>query len=383
MNRTVLLNGCDGYIGNALTLRLLKKGYKVIGIDNYSRRNCVEEVGSESVMPILSMIDKMWYMQSYGNFEFFSLDISKEYGKFVDILKRFQPDTIVNLAQQPSAAYSHISREHCLDTINNNTNGTLNCLYAIKENKPNTHLIQIGSMGEYDQSMGVDIEEGVFNFEHNGKEAQNVIYPRRAPSHYHASKIASTYYIDLAVRAWGLNVTDIMQGVVYGNWTPEIVETGLQTRLDADECYGTALNRFIVQALMGHPLTVFGKGEQTRGFLALNDSIQCLMIAIEKPSVNGYRTWNQLAEPYKIIELANIIKHIFNRYENNVTIEYIPTLRTENTEDCYYKAKVDKLDKLGFKPTRVIEDEIDYIYNILKDKDLSNWVKVIMPKIKW
>ena len=381
---TIIVLGCDGYIGSALILRLLNKGYRVVGIDNLSRRDTVDnELGSISAIPILSMANKMWYLKEYGDFEFYAIDVDKDYFMLNSVIKKYQPSTIVNLAQQPSAPFSHRSREEAINTINNNINGTLNCLYTIKENKPDIHLIQIGSMGEYDQSMGVDIEEGTFDFIHNGRTAKDVIFPRRAPSFYHGSKIASTYFIDLAVRSWGLNVTDIMQGIVYGNWTEEIEETGLQTRLDTDECFGTVLNRFIVQSLIGQPLTVYGEGEQQRGFLPLNDSIQCLMIAIENRA-KGYRTWNQFATFYSISKLANTVQKIFLEYFHmKVNIEYIPTPRTENTNSVYYNPKVDKLKELGFQQTRTIFQEIRYILDTVGDTDLSTLEKVVMPKIKW
>ena len=379
----VLVLGVDGYIGHALALKLLKKGYRVAGVDNSSRRKYVSEFGSDSVMPILPMHERIFQMKKYDSiYDFLRMDITTEYDLLLRLIKEFQPGTIVNLAQQPSAPFSHISRKHCMSTVNNNINGTLNCLYAIKEINPDIQLIQIGSMGEYDQSSGVDIEEGTFDFQHNGKVAKNAIYPRRAPSMYHGSKIASTYFIDLAVRSWGLNVTDIMQGVVYGNWTSEIEETGLQTRLDVDEAFGTVINRFIIQAHMGHPLTVYGKGEQQRGFLALNDSIQCLMLAIDNP-IEGYRTWNQFAEPWSIVDLAEEVKSLFAHYGQYVGIEHIDTPRVENTSNCYYNAKTVKLEELGFKPTRTIEDETKYIYESLTGVDLSSFLPMMLPKIEW
>lgn len=238
MNGTVLLLGSEGYIGHALKLRLLNSRYRVICVDNGVREKNVKEMGSFSATYIDFEERNKWLSEHYGyDYVPYEFDIIEDYEKLSFLVREFKPHTIVNLAQQPSAPYSHISREHAIYSVENNVRGTLNCLYAIKDTDRNIHLITIGSMGEYDQSMGTDIEEGIFDFEHNGRVAKNVIYPRRAPSYYHASKISSTYFIDLAVRCWGIRVTDIMQGVVYGNWTPEIERTGLQTRLDADECF--------------------------------------------------------------------------------------------------------------------------------------------------
>jgi UDP-sulfoquinovose synthase len=373
---TVLLLGSEGYIGHALKLRLLKKGYRVICVDNGSRDINVKGVGSFSATDIDNR-----NVNLYGDgYCFYDFSIDSEYEYLLNIIRDYRPNTVVNLAQQPSAPYSHKSLRHMRYTVHNNEMGTLNCLYAIKESDRNIHLIQIGSMGEYDQSMGVDIEEGVFDFTHNGRTAKNIIYPRRSPSVYHASKIASTYYIDLAVRCWDISVTDIMQGIVYGNWTPEIEETGMQTRLDSDECFGTCFNKFVVQALIGYPLTVFGKGLHTRGFIALNDSIQCLMLAIEnRPNKGEYRTWNQLDQPLKIVDVAKKVKDAFN----SVDIKHIPSPRVENTNDVYYSARTDKIKRLGFTPTRNMEQEMEYMLTVLRDRDLRDLTKVVIPEILW
>lgn len=383
MYKTVLLLGSEGYIGHALKLKLLNEDYKVICIDNYSRNKAVEELNSFSATPVNQYRNLRTKGLFNDNYIFTEADIN-DYNIVKNLVKDYSPDTIVNLAQQPSAAYSHISIGHILKSTNNNINGTINCLYAIKELNRDIHLIQIGSMGEYDQSMGVDIEEGVFDFNHKNRVAKNVIYPRRAPSFYHCSKIASTYYIDLAVRCWGIGVTDIMQGVVYGNWTPEIEETNLHTRLDSDEAFGTVINRFIIQALIGSPLTVFGNGLHRRGFLALNDSIQCLMIAIEnRPKQGEYRTWNQLDEPFRMIELANKVKDVFNKKGYDVSIEHIDSPRVECTDDFYYNPMTEKLKNLGFEPTRNIEEEIEYDIEILKNQNLEKLKDVVVPKIMW
>jgi len=385
VGETILVFGCDGYIGSALTLRLLGNGYDVIGVDNESRRYNVEQVmGSFSATDIDDPKDKLLKYNDIGNFEYFPYDISQDYSRTRFLMDYYKPHTVVNLAQQPSAPFSHRSLLDAANTIVNNEIGLINILHAINDINRNIPFITIGSMGEYDQSMGVDIEEGIFDFHHNGRVAKNVIYPRRAPSYYHGSKIASTYYTDLASRSYGIRATDIMQGIVYGNWTPEIEETGINTRLDSDESFGTVINRFIVQALIGHPLTVYGRGEQQRGFLALNDSIQCLMIAIENPPEKGeYRTWNQLDTPYMIREVADIVSQ--EAYNKGIISEiiHIDTPRAENTHKVHYKANVKKLNDLGFVPTRTIKDEVGYIIEKLRDKDLSELKNVVMPKITW
>jgi nucleoside-diphosphate-sugar epimerase len=387
---TVFVLGCDGYIGHALTLRLLKKGYKVIGIDNKARRRNVSGMGSFSATPISSMEKKTKYLQKlgYNNFSFHLMDVANDY--FVDhiqsMVRKYQPKAIVNLAQNPSAPYSQKNQETAQWTLHNNMMGTLNVLYAIAKECPTSHLVQIGTMGEYDPAVNVDIPEGVFDFKFNGRQSNTCIFPRRPGSFYHATKVASTYFIDYACRIWDLKATDIMQGVVYGNWTPEIEETGLHTRLDSDESFGTVINRFIVQGMIEHPLTVFGKGLHKRGFLALNDSIQCLMIAIENPPEDvNYRTWNQLDESFSMNELANKVMKVFKSKGKKISKKYIPSPRKESVDDHYYNPITDMLPSLGFKQTRYIEDEVEYLIDVLtphKEK-IKKLEKVVMPIIKW
>lgn len=380
---TVIVCGQDGYLGHALTLRLIKKGYNVIGFDNLSRRMAVKEMGSFSAIPIDSVQKRKKLYEQYGKGEYNYIhnNIAVNFKNIVKYAKAYKPKAIINLAQQPSAPYSHIDREHTVYTAMNNIIGTLNIIYAIKEGSPDTQLIQIGTMGEYDHSAGLPIYEGTFDLTLDGKTA-NVIYPRRPGSHYHSSKVASTYDIDCACRWWGMSATDIMQGVVYGNWTPEIEEIGSQTRLDSDEAFGTIVNRFIVQAVLGEPLTVYGEGMHSRGFLAINDSIQCLMLALENPPEKGeYRTWNQLDETFTMNQIAFWVKQACSF---PVTIEHIPTLRKEKTDAFMYDVKTDKMIDIGFKQTREIEQEVKYAVNILQDRDDIYPLKdVVMPKIKW
>ncbi len=380
---TVILTGNDGFIGHALTLRLLKKGYNVIGFDNLSRRKAVKEMGSFSAISIDSPEKRQVLYEQYGKgkYHFIRNDIAIQYKNIIKYIKAYKPKVIVNLAQQPSAPFSHIDRKHAIYTAMNNIVGTLNIIYGIKEGSPDTQLIQIGTMGEYDHSAGLPIYEGTFDLTLEGKTT-NVIYPRRPGSHYHSTKVASTYDIDCACRWWGMCATDIMQGVLFGNWTPEIEETGSHTRLDSDEAFGTIVNRFIVQAVLGEPLTVFGEGEHSRGFLSINDSIQCLMLAIENPPKKGeYRTWNQLDKTLTMNQIAEIVQKACSF---PVTIEHIKSPRMEKTDYFPYNVKTDKLKNLGFKPTRTVDEEVKYVVNLLKDRDDIFPLKdVITPKIKW
>lgn len=384
--KTVLVCGCDGYIGFALTLRLLNLGYSVIGVDNLSRRENVIKMNSFSATPIKDMIERDKILSEKSHFDMNYYDIALLPNSVNKLFKITKPDVVVNLAQQPSAPFSHRSHEDASWTTTNNLIGTLNVLYAMKEHTPDAHLIQIGSMGEYQIDIGVDIGEGIFEFEYNGKKSKSSIFPRRPGSYYHASKVASTYYIDCACRFWGLKATDIMQGVVYGNYTPEIRQWNLHTRGDSDECFGTIVNRFIIQAIIGHPLTVYGKGLHKRGFLALNDSIQCLMIAINNPPEEGqYQTWNQLDEVFSMNEIADKVIASFKKFGYDVEKMYIKSPRAECIDDHYYNPITDKLTNLGFRQTRTIEDEVEFlIETLLPHKErLAGLKDVVVPKITW
>lgn len=389
MAKTVLVTGCDGYIGHALTLKLLKEGYSVIGIDNLTRRAHVREMGSFSALPILSATDRTEKFNEIGNYTFYNYTTVSETA-IRHLFRSHKIDTVVNLAQQPSAPYSQISNNHAIRTNTNNVNGVINLLWAIRKTNPDIHLVHIGTMGEYDPSVGVRIPEGKFRFWHGFRRSKESLFPRRPGSFYHTSKVAATYYIDFACRIWNMRATDIMQGVVYGNWTEEIDEFGLHTRFDSDEAFGTVFNRFVVQCAIGHPLTVYGKGKHKRGFLSLYDSIQCLMIAIKNPPKRGeYRTWNQLVEVKTMDQVADIVLEAAEHFGIKNQKIYIDTPRVEDTKNFYYKPTVNTLKKLGYEDdgTTMLDEAIytlEYFdYNPLSEEQIDKLRKVVIPKITW
>lgn len=386
--KTVFVLGCDGYIGHPLTLRLLDKGYKVVGLDNFQRRVNVEfTMNSYSAIPIESINERVEKYKSIGDFTFHDLDIAKSsYKNIKEILKKYQPDTIVNLAHQPSGPFSMIDRDYCMDTTLNNLQGTINLLWGIKEECPECHYITIGSTGEYDHNLNIDIEEGKFCFEHNGRMSCECIYPRRPTSFYHASKVANTYYIDAATRWWDLKTTDIQQSIVFGIYTKEIEKYNSPTRLDSDEAFGTVLNRFLVQASLEIPLTVYGEGKHQRGFIALTDSIQALEIAINNPPKKGEgRQWNQLSETISMNDLATMVKDCAKEIGIDIQITHVDSPRKEITTDHYYNYKTEKLRALGFRPESNLYKETYNGLVILSDhKDhIQNLKGVVMPKIQW
>jgi UDP-sulfoquinovose synthase len=399
---TAVVLGYDGYIGHALTLRLLANKYKVIGVDNYSRRKSVDEMGSTSAILIDSISERGKALQDLGDFTFFYTDLNghEGYTLLKHIFKEHTPHVVVNLAQQPSAPYSQISVDHARYSAINNIASTINVLWAMKE-YGQAHLVQIGTMGEYDPAIGVPIPEGTcdlalvdpgagnnFQEQENDKVInkhilKNVMYPRSGGSFYHTSKISATYFIEYCCRVYNINATDIMQGIVYGNYTPEIQATGLHTRCDSDEAFGTVVNRFIVQTVLEHPLTIYGEGLHKRGFLALNDSVQCLMLAIENNSYKGYRVWNQLDTCHTMNEVADLVIKAGEEKGYFPIKKYIESPRVENTGDFYYEPVVDKLKTLGFSPTRFIYDEALFTMEHIDRASVGTLLKVVMPKILW
>jgi len=378
MINCVMVFGSDGYIGNALVQRLLKLKYNVVGVDNFIRRVNVMKSNSSSAIDIMEPLEKIKALSKVGNFSFHKVDIAKEPDKVDQLIERYTPDAIVNLAHIPSGPWSMIDRDHSCFTLMNNVIGTNNVLWSIKDKCPNCHYITIGSTGEYDHYNNIDIEEGYFSIKWNDRESKEMIFPRRPGSIYHVSKTSSTYLIDFLTRSWDLYTTDIMQSVVFGAYTEEINESKIYSRFDVDESHGTVINRFICQARSNTPLTIYGKGEHKRGFLSLNDSIQALLIAIKNKPIKGRtQVWNQLSEWHSINNIALMVQQVGMKLGYDVKTTKIKTPRSESTDNHYYNYKTDILKSFGYKPTRTIKEEIEYCFNIVSKNEFTN------PKIMW
>jgi len=376
--------GFDGYIGWPLGLDQLAKGNEVCGIDNFSRRKNVEEMGSWSATPILPMSERLENLKKIydDKINFFEGDLLDS--NFIDgVIKKFDPDAIVHLAEQPSAPFSMIDQEHTVYTQKNNVIGTLNVIHAMKKFSPKAHLVKLGTLGEYG-TPDIDIAEGFFEIEFRGKKT-TMPYPRQAGSWYHWSKVHDSNNIMFSCKLWGLRSTDIMQGVVYGTRTNENMDTKNLTRFDFDEAFGTAINRYCAQAVIGHPLTVYGKGLQTRGFLALVDSIQCISLLLDNPAEFGeYRVINQFDKSYNVSQLAEIVQKIGNKKGLDVKIKQFDNPRLE-MEEHYYKVDHNKLKELGFVPTREIEDEVSIMLDdlISYKKRIEQKQGAIRKMIRW
>lgn len=380
----VAIGGIDGYIGWAFALHMAKKGHSVLGIDNLITRSRVEEVGSWSATPILDMEERIKAARQVHGVEigFVKGDLT-DYDMTRSFFQKYRPDAFVHLAEQRSAPYSMMDARHAVETQVQNITSSLNIVYAIKEVSPETHLVKMGTMGEYG-TPNIDIPEGFFEVEYNGRK-DYLPFPRMAGSWYHWSKVHDSGNMMFASKIWGLKISDVMQGVVYGTRTDEISDDRLLTRFDFDEVWGTALNRFCVETVVGLPMTVYGDGGQTRGFISLTDSVKCLGLITENPpDVGQYRVFNQFDEPYSVLELAQRVYKVGRSLGLEPAIEHFPNPRIE-AERHYYNPSHEKLRRLGFLRTRLLEEEL-----VLMLRDLQKFRNrilekqaVIFPKTDW
>jgi UDP-sulfoquinovose synthase len=379
----VLVIGGDGYCGWATALHLANKGYEVGVLDNLIRRHWDNELGVATLTPITSIQERIhkWKSVSGQDIDLFIGDITN-YEFLQKAFRSFEPDAVVHFGEQRSAPFSMIDREHAVLTQVNNVVGTLNLLYAIKEHNPECHLVKLGTMGEYG-TPNIDIEEGYITIEHNGRK-DTLPYPKQPGSFYHLSKVHDSHNIQFACRAWGLRATDLNQGVVYGVLTEETgTDELLINRLDYDGVFGTALNRFCIQAAIGHPLTVYGKGGQTRGFLDIRDTVRCIELAIANPAEAGkMRVFNQFTELFSIRDLALMVQKASQTLGIKVEVQNIENPRVE-LEEHYFNAKNTNLLELGLQPHFLSDALLDSLLNFaVRYRDRVD-EKQILPKVKW
>ena len=379
----VLVIGGDGYCGWATALHLANKGYEVGVLDSLVRRHWDNELGVATLTPIASIQERIykWQAVSGQQIDLFVGDITN-YAFLQSTFRSFEPDALVHFGEQRSAPFSMIDREHAVLTQVNNVVGTLNLLYAIKEHNPDCHLVKLGTMGEYG-TPNIDIEEGYITIEHNGRK-DTLPYPKQPGSFYHLSKVHDSHNIHFACKTWGLRATDLNQGVVYGVLTEETgTDELLINRLDYDGVFGTALNRFCIQAAIGHPLTVYGKGGQTRSFLDIRDTVRCIELAIATPAESGkMRVFNQFTELFSIRDLALMVQKAGQTLGIKVEVQNIDNPRVE-LEEHYFNAKNTNLLDLGLQPHFLSDALIDSLLNFaIKYRDRIDQ-KQILPKVKW
>jgi UDP-sulfoquinovose synthase len=380
----ILILGGDGYLGWATSMYFSRRGHEVHAVDNYLRRRMHEENGTDSLTPILDSLPGR--AQAWKDVT--GRDIGVTEGDLTDwsvverVFSDFQPEAIVHYGEMPSAPYSMIDREHAVFTQTNNVTNTLNVLHAMAEIVPDAHLVKLGTMGEYG-TPNIDIEEGFIEIHHNGR-SDVLPYPKLPGSFYHLSKVHDSHNIHFATRIWGLRATDLNQGVVYGIQTEETeLDERLVTRFDYDELFGTALNRFCLQAVIGHPLTAYGKGGQTRGYLNIVDTLQCVELACLNPAEEGeFRVFNQFTEQFSINELAEIVREAALHHGLHVEPVHVENPRIE-LEEHYYNAKHTKLLDLGLKPHLLSETLIDSMFTAIeryRDRVIPDRID---PRTRW
>ena len=379
----ILILGGDGYLGWPTAMRFSARGHEVFIVDNFSRRRWHHEHSTDSLTPIASLGERIeaWREVTGRNIQAMIGNIDD--GEFLDqVVADVLPEAVVHYGEQPSAPYSMISRRHAVNTQQTNVIGTLNLLFSLRDRVPDCHLVKLGTMGEYG-TPNIDIEEGFIEIEHKGRK-DTLPYPKLPGSIYHLSKVHDSHNIHFATRIWGLRATDLNQGVVYGIETDETaLDERLCTRFDYDEIFGTALNRFCVQAVIGHPLTVYGKGGQTRGYLNIRDTLQCVELAVTNPARRGeFRVFNQFTEQFTVMELAELAKRSAEHIGLEVTIDHFPNPRVE-LEEHYYNAANTKLRDLGLKPHLLGEELVRSTLSTIDRYKERVVTRAIAPKTQW
>jgi UDP-sulfoquinovose synthase len=379
----ILILGGDGYLGWPTAMYLSRHGHQVAVLDNFAKRRWELELNAEPLISIQTLHDRveLWRTVEGRQLELFVGDL-RNYGVVEGVLDTFQPEAIVHYGEQPSAPYSMIDHNRSVFTQVNNITGTLNLLWAIKKLKLECHIVKLGTMGEYG-TPNIDIEEGFIEINHKGR-TDTLPFPCQPGSFYHLSKVHDSHNIRFACRAWKLAATDLHQGVVYGIETDETkMDKGLATGFHYDDVFGTAINRFCVQAAAGIPLTVYGRGGQRRGFLNIRDTLRCVELAIVNPAQPGeYRVFNQFTETFSILQLAELVADQARQLGLAAEILHLPNPRVEQ-EQHHYNPTHTKLLELGLQPRLLSHELIDTMMTtILEYKDRIKQ-EVILPKVKW
>lgn len=376
----VLVLGGDGYLGWPTALHLSDQGHETAVLDNFARRGYDDELGVCSLAPIedLDVRIAAWREASGKHIAMYEGDLLD--ADFVcDTLRDFEPEAVVHFAEQRAAPYSMIDRAHAVYTQHNNVVGTLNLLFAIAETNRDIHLVKLGTMGEYG-TPNIDIEEGWLDLEHNGRK-ERVLFPKRPGSFYHLSKVHDSHNIEFTCRSWGLRATDLNQGVVYGQQTPQTaMDPRLATRFDYDGVFGTVLNRFVIQAVLGEPLTVYGTGKQIRGLIDIRDTVACIQLAVENPAERGeFRVFNQMTEAMSVRDIADVVA---GQFPGPVQIEHLDNPRTE-AQEHYYNVKHTGLVELGLQPHLLSDTLIESMFPLVEANKHRVDVEKLYPTVQW
>ena len=379
----VLILGGDGYLGWPTAMHLTSKGHEVAVVDNYLRRRLGREVDVEPLFAVPNLHERarLWQALSGHSVQVFIGDLT-DWEVVAEVFRQFPPDAIIHYAEQPSAPYSMLNRRAATLTLQNNLLVTANAIFAVREFVPEAHIIKLGTMGEYG-TPNIDIEEGWIDIEHKGRKGR-FLYPRQAGSLYHTTKIMDTDILWFYVRMWNLRVTDLMQGPVYGILTEETgIDEGLYPFFNYDEIFGTLLNRFLVQAVAGYPLTVYGKGGQTRGYLDIRDTMQCVRLSLENPPERGeLRILNQFVELFSVNSLAAMVERVGNELGLQVRIRAVENPRKE-AEEHYYNPVHRGLIQLGLQPHHLTDEVLAEMLKVVRGYRDNVRDHQILRGVKW
>lgn len=346
----ILVLGGDGYLGWPTAVDLASRGHDVAVVDNYVKRSIERAIGVAPLVdvPRLHARSSELTAATGWNVEVFVGDIAKDYEFISHVLNAFEPEAIVHYAEQPSAPYSMAGVEEAVFTQVNNVAGTLNLAFAVAERDPSIHIIKLGTMGEYG-TPEIAIEEGWIDINHKGR-SDRVLFPKRPHSIYHLSKVHDSNNLEFMCRTWGFRVTDLNQGVVYGHRTNYYDESGFSTSFHYDGVFGTVVNRFAIQACLGMPLSVYGSGGQTRGYLNIKDTLECINLAAANPADRGeFRVFNQFTETFSVMNIAERMVQAAQNVGMQATINHAENPRNEK-EDHFYEAAHTGLVDLGLRP---------------------------------
>jgi UDP-sulfoquinovose synthase len=383
----VLILGADGYLGWPTAMHFSARGHDVMALDNFAKRRIELEEGIEPLLPIPTLHSRVrLWREVTGREILLRVGDLLNHRLLYEVLEEFKPDAIVHYAEQPSAPYSMHGRPQAVYTQHNNVIGTLNLLFAMQKHCRDAHLIKLGTLGEYG-TPNIDIEEGYITIHHNGR-SDTLPFPKQPFSFYHLSKVHDSANILFACRVWGLRATDLNQGVVYGYDTDETLRhPDLRTSFHYDAVFGTVLNRFCTQAVAGEPLTVYGKGGQTRGCLNLRDTLQCVDLAAQHPAQSGEcRVFNQFTESFSILQYAEFVRAAGSRRGLDVRVEHLANPRVEQ-EEHYYNPRHTRLLDLGLKPhlltVEVVDRMIEHIQLAVAAGTARINHRTLLPEIRW
>jgi UDP-sulfoquinovose synthase len=365
-----LILGGDGFCGWPTSLHLSACGHEVAIVDNLARRNADVELEAQSLTPIEPLGTRLavWKECTGHEIPFYRLDVADDYRELLDLLHEWQPDAIVHFAEQRAAPYSMKSSWHKRYTVNNNVNATHNLLAALVEAQLDAHIVHLGTMGVYGYgTAGIKIPEGYLRVRIDTDDGapveQEILYPVNPGSVYHMTKTQDQLLFAFYNKNDGTMVTDLHQGIVWGTQTAETrIDERLINRFDYDGDYGTVLNRFLMQAAIGYPLTVHGTGGQTRAFIHIQDTVRCIQLAIENPPEQGdrVRVFNQMTECHRLIDLAKLVSGL-----TGAEIDFVENPRNEAAENDLFVENRQLLD-LGLNPIRLQDDLLGEVTEIAR-----------------